>query len=68
MRGGSVVLLEQEQVVGGGHRDDVLLGVPGRVQDLLVEVEAVDEDLVALALPRRRDLGRKKKFTPLTAG
>ena len=42
--------------------------MPRRVQDLLVEVEAVDEDLVAFALPRRRDLERKKKFTPLTAG
>ena len=68
MRRMLVILLKQKEIVGSCHRDDVLLRMPGRVQDLLVEVEAVDEDLVALALPRRRDLERKKKFTPLTAG
>ena len=59
--------MQEEEVVGGCDGDDVLVRMPRRVQDLLVEVEAVDEDLVALALPRRRDLERKKKFTPLTA-
>ena len=60
--------MQEEEVVGGCDGDDVLVRMPRRVQDLLVEVEAVDEDLVALALPRRRDLERKKKLTPLTAG
>ena len=59
MRGGSVVLLEQEQVVGGGYRDDVLLGVPGRVQDLLVEVETVHGDLVLLPLASRTHLQQR---------
>ena len=58
--------MQEEEVVGGCDGDDVLVRMPRRVQDLLVEVEAVDEDLVALALPRRRDLEWKKKFTPLT--
>ena len=60
--------MQEEEVVGGCDGDDVLVRMPRRVQDLLVEVEAVDEDLVALALPRRRDLERNKKFIPLTAG
>ena len=54
----SELVLQEEEVVGGGDGDDVLVRVPRRVQDLLVEVEAVDEDLVALALPGRRYLGR----------
>lgn len=37
-----VVLLEQEEVVGGGHGDDVLLRMPRGVQDLLVEVQAIN--------------------------
>lgn len=36
------LVLEYEQVVGGGYRDDALVRVPRRVQDLLVEVKAVD--------------------------
>ena len=52
----SELVLQQEEVVGGGDGDDVFVRVPRRVQDLLVEVEAVDEDLVALALPGRRYL------------
>ena len=56
MRGGSVVLLEQEQVVGGGHRDDVLLGVPGGVEDLLVEVQAVHGDFILFPLTARTHL------------
>ena len=56
----SELVLQQEEVVGGGDGDDVFVRVPRRVQDLLVEVEAVDEDLVALALPGRRYLEEKK--------
>jgi len=41
--------LQEEEVVGGGDGDDVFCRVPGSVQDLLVEVEAVDVDLILLA-------------------
>lgn len=44
------LVLQQEEVVGGGDRDDVLCRVPGSVEDLLVEVKTVDIDLVLLAL------------------
>jgi len=37
-----VVLLEEEEVVGGGHSEDVLLRMPRGVQDLLVEVQAIN--------------------------
>lgn len=40
------LVLENEEVVGGGHGDDALVGVPRRVQDFLVEVQAVHADLV----------------------
>ena len=56
----SELVLQQEEVVGGGDGDDVFVRVPRRVQDLLVEVEAVDEDLVALALPGRRYLEERE--------
>ena len=62
----SELVLQEEEVVGGCDGDDVLVRVPRRVKDLLVEVEAVDEDFVALALTRRRHLERRKKITPLT--
>ena len=44
----SELVLQQEEVVGGRDGDDVLVGVPGGVQDLLVEVQAVHVDLVLL--------------------
>ena len=37
-----VILLEQKEVVGSCDSDDVLLGVPGSVQNLLVEVQTVN--------------------------
>ena len=40
------LVLEYVEVVGGCHGDDVLGGVPGRVQDLLGEVQAVHADVV----------------------
>ena len=43
-------VLEDVEVVDGRHGDDVVVGVPGRVQDLLVEVQTVHADLVLLAL------------------
>ena len=45
-----VILLKQKEIVGSCHRDDVLLRMPGRVQDLLVEVQTVHGDLVLLPL------------------
>lgn len=44
-------VLEDVQVVGGGDGDDVLGGVPGGVQDLLGEVQAVHADVVLPPLP-----------------
>ena len=44
-------VLEDVQVVGGGDGDDVLVGVPGRVEDLLGEVQAVHADVVLPPLP-----------------
>lgn len=32
------LILEYVEVVGGCHGDDVVLGVPGSVEDLLVEI------------------------------
>lgn len=43
---GAEFVLEDVQVVGGGDGDDVLRGVPSRVQDLLGEVQAVHADVV----------------------
>lgn len=43
-------VLEDVQVVGGGDGDDVLGRVPGRVEDLLGEVQAVHADVVLPAL------------------
>lgn len=40
------LVLEDVQVVGGRDGDDVLGRVPGRVQDLLGEVQAVHADVV----------------------
>ena len=51
-----VILLEEEEIVGGSHRYDVLLRVPGGVQDLLVEVQAVHGDLIFFPLPTRTHL------------
>ena len=50
------LVLKYIKVVGGCHGDDVVLGVPGRVQDLLVKVQAVHTDLVLLPLPARAHL------------
>lgn len=40
------LVLEDEQVVGGGHGDDAFVRVPRRVENLLVEVQAVYAYLV----------------------
>ncbi len=57
---GSELVLEQKEVVGCGDGNDVLVWVPGRVQDFLVEVQAVHVDLVLLALPAGAHLKKKK--------
>ena len=44
------LVLEDVQVVGGGDGNDVLSRVPGRVQDLLGEVQAVHTDVITPAL------------------
>lgn len=43
-------VLEYVQVIGGSHGNDIVRGVPGRVQDLLVEVQTVHTDLIFLPL------------------
>jgi len=43
-------VLEDVQVVGGGDGDDVLSRVPGCVEDLLGEVQAVHADVILPAL------------------
>lgn len=53
-----IVLLEEEEIVGGGNRNDVLLWMPGSVENLLVEVKAIDGDLVLFPLPTRAHLSR----------
>jgi hypothetical protein len=40
------LILEDVQVVGGCNGNDILSWVPGRVQDLLGEVQAVHTDVV----------------------
>lgn len=51
------LVLQYEQVVGGGDGDDALVRVPRRVQDLFVEIEAVDADLVLERRGRKWDVG-----------
>lgn len=49
-------VLEDVQVVGGSDGNDVLTRVPGRVEDLLGEVQAVHADVIFPALsPRGTD-------------
>jgi hypothetical protein len=45
-RGPLELVLEYEQVVGGGDRDDALVRMPRRVQDFLVEVQTIYTDFV----------------------
>lgn len=44
-------VLEYVQVVGGSHGNNVVGRMPGRVQNLLIEVQTVHTDLVLLPLP-----------------
>lgn len=45
------LVLEDVQVVCGCDGDNVLLGVPRGVEDLLAEVQAIDADLILTTLP-----------------
>lgn len=58
MEGRSLVdlVLEDVKVVCGCHSDNVLLGVPRRVKDLLAEVQAINADLVLATLPAHTHL------------
>lgn len=51
-------LLEYVQIVGGGHGNDVVQGMPGGVEDLLVKVQTVYTDLVLFALAARAYFAR----------
>ena len=52
------LVLKDVEVVGGGHCNDVLGRVPGGVQDLLAEVQAVHADLVLAPLAAHAHLAR----------
>lgn len=43
-------VLEDVQVIGGSNGDDVLIRVPGCMEDLLGEVQAVHTDIILPAL------------------
>ena len=60
-------VLEDVQVVGGSDGDDVLRGVPGRVQDLLGEVQAVHADVILASFPALADAARLEHGPGLTA-
>lgn len=60
-------VLEDVQVVGGSDGDDVLRGVPGRVQDLLGEVQAVHTDVILATFPTLADAARLENGPGLTA-
>ena len=44
------------KIVGGGHSNDILVRVPRSVQNLFVEIEAVNADFVLLPLSSSADL------------
>ena len=60
-------VLEYVEVVGGCHSDDIVLRVPGSVEDFLVEVQAVYTDLVLLPLPAGTHLAGLQDLPWLTA-
>lgn len=61
----SKLILEYKQIVGGGDGDDVLGRMPGRVKDLLVEIQAVHADFVLFSLAARADLlGLERRLRP----
>lgn len=63
---GPVSVLKDEQVVAGCDGDDVVCGMPRRVQDLLPEVQAVHADIVVPPLLPHAHAARPEHGTPLT--
>ena len=53
----------QVEVVGGGDGEDVVLGMPGGMQNFFVEVEAVDGNFVLLAFVRHAHFARFEDLT-----
>jgi hypothetical protein len=43
------LVLEEEQIVCSCHCNDILCGVPRCMQNLFIEVKAVDTDFILLA-------------------
>lgn len=43
--------LEYVQIVGGGHSNDVVQGMPGSMKDLLIKVQTVYTDLILFTFP-----------------
>lgn len=71
MHVGIDLILEDVQVVGGSDGNDVLGWVPGRVQDLLGEVQAVHTDVVTPPLATHTHapwLEHRSGFTALPRG
>lgn len=60
-------VLENVQVVGGCHSNHVIFGVPGSVEDLLIEVQAVHADLVFLPLAPRGHFARFERSSRFAA-
>lgn len=59
------LVLEEEQIVCGRHRDNIFCGVPRCMQNLFIEVKAVHTDLILLAFPPCTHLHKilaKQKF------
>ena len=54
----SEFLVVQVEIIGGGDGEDVVLGMPGGMEDFFVKVEAIDGNLVLFPLVRHADLAR----------
>ena len=48
----------QVEIVGGGDGEDVVLWMPGGMEDFFVEVEAIDGNLVLFPFVRHADFAR----------
>lgn len=63
---GAVSILKDVQVVAGSDGDDVVRGMPRRVQDLLPEVQAVHTDIILPPLLPHTHTARPEHSAPLT--
>lgn len=52
------LILEYVKVIGGCHSDDVLIRMPGGVENFLAEVQAVHTDFIFAALSAHTHLTR----------